>query len=340
MSDQKPRWQQRPEGSNWGDFGADDQLGRMNLVTPECVRRAAREVREGLSFCLSLPLDYPGGNKLNVRRHPPSYRPTADGSVQYYNYRVATQTPGHTDVISDDAVTLHTQYSTQWDSFAHVGSAFDADGDGVAETVYYNGWRGGLHILGPQDPGGMGARRLGVEHMAVKAVQTRGAMVDLFRLHGRTRGFVGYDALMRALEHDRVELQSGDILCLYTGFADLVMEMGGDPDPAQLHNACAVLDGRDTRLLQWIADSGIAALAADNYAVEGLPARSGALPCAAAPLHELCLFKQGIALGELWLLGPLARWLRSHARCHFMLTAPPLRLPGAVGSPLTPVGTV
>lgn len=29
------RWKNRPEGSNWGDFGPDDQLGRMNLITPE-----------------------------------------------------------------------------------------------------------------------------------------------------------------------------------------------------------------------------------------------------------------------------------------------------------------
>ena len=50
------RWQKRPEGSTWGDFGDDDQRGRMNLVTPERVRAAAGEVREGLSFCLSLPL--------------------------------------------------------------------------------------------------------------------------------------------------------------------------------------------------------------------------------------------------------------------------------------------
>jgi hypothetical protein len=39
-------------------------------------------------------------------------------------------------------------------------------------------------------------------------------------------------------------------------------------------------------------------------------------------------------------LSPLAQWLREHRRFRFLLTAPPLRLPGAVGSPLTPVATV
>ena len=61
------RWKHRPEGSNWGDFGADDQLGRLNLLTPEKVRQGVAEVKEGITFCLSLPLDYPGGSKLNPR---------------------------------------------------------------------------------------------------------------------------------------------------------------------------------------------------------------------------------------------------------------------------------
>ena len=62
------RWKHRPEGSNWGDFGDDDQLGSLNHITPDRVCAAVGEVREGLSFCLSLPLDFPGGTALNQRR--------------------------------------------------------------------------------------------------------------------------------------------------------------------------------------------------------------------------------------------------------------------------------
>jgi hypothetical protein len=58
------------------------------------------------------------------------------------------------------------------------------------------------------------------------------------------------------------------------------------------------------------------------------------------PLHNLCLFKLGMPLGELWHLTELNRWLRAHGRTRFLLTAPPLRLPGAVGSPATGVATV
>ena len=64
------RWKNRPEGSNWGDFGPDDQIGRLNWLGPEQVLKGVAEVREGRTFCLSMPLDYPGGNLLNPARHP------------------------------------------------------------------------------------------------------------------------------------------------------------------------------------------------------------------------------------------------------------------------------
>jgi hypothetical protein len=117
--------------------------------------------------------------------------------------------------------------------------------------------------------------------------------------------------------------------------------MGHEPDVAVLRETGGALDGGDRRLLQWITDSGLAALIADNYAVEErvakpAPGYHGAL----LPLHEHCLFKLGIHLGELWHLTPLAEWLHARGRYRFLLTAPPLRLPGAVGSPATPVATV
>ena len=58
------------------------------------------------------------------------------------------------------------------------------------------------------------------------------------------------------------------------------------------------------------------------------------------PLRAHCLFKLGVVLGEIWYLSALADWLKAHQRNRFLLTAPPLRLPGAVGSPAPPVGRV
>jgi Putative cyclase len=337
------RWKRRPEGSNWGDFGPDDQLGRLNLLTAERVRRGLAEAREGLVFCLSLPLDYPGGNKLNPRRLPPRRLAVLRNGRAYYNYRWDAEQPGLTDVSCDEAVLLYSQYSTQWDSLAHVGSLFDADGDGVPEIVYYNGFRAGEHLIGPpgDEAGEVEARALGIEHMAATGVQGRGVMIDLEAHLGRARTAVGYDLLMRILEADRVEVEAGDMICLHTGFAEMLLGMRKEPNAAALHHSCAVLDGRDARLLRWIGESGLAALIADNHAVEARPqAADPGYRGPLLPLHEHCLFKLGIHLGELWHLSELARWLRRHGRSRFLLTAPPLRLPGAVGSPVTPVATV
>jgi kynurenine formamidase len=351
---QPSRWKQRPAGSTWGDFGPDDQCGRMNLLTPEKVMQGMREVREGIAFNLSLPLDFPGGNVLNPRRMPPVLRPTLRGGKVNMNYQLRCDDPSCTDVISDDLVVMHLQYSTQWDSLAHVGSVFDTQGDGQPQPVYYNGYCAGVDVIGPESAAGAGifdfgqvprestsrATRLGIENMSARCVQGRAVMIDLHAHVGRERALVDFDMLQDILRKDGVSVEPGDMVCLHTGFAQMLLEMNREPDAHALEHSCAVLQGRDERLLQWITDSGLAALIADNYAVEAAPATHRPGACASLPLHEHCLFKLGVHLGELWHLTPLADWLRAHQRNRFLLTAPPLRLPGAVGSPATPIATV
>ena len=151
------RWKRRPEGSTWADWGEDDQLGRLNLLTPAKVLEGIAEVREGITFCLSLPLDYPGGTALNARRHPPVLRPTLRNGKSNFLYQLAADDAELVDVINDDAAVLHLQYSTQWDSLAHVGQMFDANDDGVVEPVFYNGFKGGEDIVGPSSVDGAGA---------------------------------------------------------------------------------------------------------------------------------------------------------------------------------------
>src|SRR6478735_7215929 len=177
---EQTRWKRRPEGSTWGDFGPDDQCGRMNLLTPQKVLQGMREVREGLTFNLSLPLDFPGGSVLNPRRMPPVLRPTVRNGKANMNYQLRCDDPSCTDVISDDLVVMHLQYSTQWDSLAHVGSMFDAQGTGEPQALYYNGFRAGIDVVGPDSAAGAGifdfakvprestsgARKLGIENMS------------------------------------------------------------------------------------------------------------------------------------------------------------------------------
>src|SRR5436189_2173205 len=137
--------------------------------------------------------------------------------MPYIAYPLSREDPRYLDVICDDIVEMTLQYSTQWDSLAHVGQLFDADGDGKAEPVFYNGYRPGVDIVGPSDvddAGGIGtvpakstsrAGALGIENMAAKGVQGRGVMIDLHAHVGRARAAIGYDQMMRILEQDKVQ---------------------------------------------------------------------------------------------------------------------------------------
>ena len=336
------RWKQRPPGSTWGDFGADDQLGRVNLLTPQNTLKAIKEVKEGLRFCLSLPLDIPANSALNVRRQPPEFKAVIRGGHVAFNLPLSKIDPWRTEVNCDEAVTLYMQHSTQWDSFAHMGAMFDADGDGEPEPVYYNGHQVVGTDTGEPRFGPVGTHKLGIEHMAKACIQGRGVMVDLHAHFADTHKAIGYDELMRVLESDGVDIEQGDLLCLHTGYAQRLLEDPEVSDPVALNERYTGLDGRDERLQHWITDSGVVALIADNRAVEF--EHQGPPPgVALAPLlgiHELCLFKLGVHLGELWYLTELARWLRTHNRHYFFLTAPPLNLPGAVGSPANAIATV
>jgi len=330
-----PRWTKRPDGSNWGDFGADDQRGRLNLITPERRRAAAAEVREGLAFSLSLPLDFPRGAGMTEARLPPQIFATKLNGEDTYNLRYS---PAHRDIACDDAAVLYLQRSTQWDALAHMGALYDVDETGE-QRVYYNGYRAGTDIVGPDQSGGPRALALGVENMAETGLQGRGVLIDLRAHCGDRRVAFNYDMLTEVMTQQKIEVEEGDIVCFHTGMADLIVAAGDDRELAmQAFSSCAVIDSSDPRVLEWISDTGIVALAADNFGIED--AHPDAPDGILMPLHHHCIFKLGMPLGELWRLGALADWLRSNHRSRFLLTAPPLALPGAVGSPVTPVATV
>jgi hypothetical protein len=95
-----------PPGNAWGLFGDDDELGMLNLLTPETTRDAAREIREDIRIALDWPLNKPS--------HPTFER-------QRFHHEILHRA-GPT-FMNDDAVHMNTQSSTQWDGFRHYGNA-------------------------------------------------------------------------------------------------------------------------------------------------------------------------------------------------------------------------
>ena len=320
------RWLKRPVGSNWGEFGDDDQIGQMHLVTPERRLRAIAEAREGQVFLLGLPLDHPKG-QIFPNRHPPLLAPTIgqDGAAMY-DWAIK----GATDVINDDRVTMDLQFSSQWDGLSHYGVCFDADGDGVAEHVFYNGYRSDTDFVQPADGVAPRAKKLGIENLSRTCVQGRGVLVDVREFSRLPYGRIGFESLMTAIQAQGATVEAGDFLCLYTGYGDLLLQGGAALDWPAL-NACPGLDGSDPAMLDWIGRSGVVAICADNPMVEKIDGIERCADAVSSPVHEHCLVKLGIHLGELWHFGEIAAWLAAHKRAHFLLTAPPLNLPGRGG---------
>ena len=254
------------------------------------------------------------------------------------------------DVWADDQVTLWLQYSTQWDSLAHVGAEFDADGDGVAESVYYNGYRAGVDLVGPSaDARGDGAghacfaHHLGLEHMAFHGVQGRGVLVDLVHHLGHDAQAVKLETLQEIMAADDVVVEPGDMLLLHTGFATKVLEWNKEPDPVKIHRMCR--RARPARRVAARVDRGVADLGADRRQLRGRGdarrrlrwSTASARCCRSTTSACSSSASRSVRCGT---SHELATWLREHDRSRFLLTAPPLRLPGIVGSPLTAIATV
>ena len=55
------------------------------------------------------------------------------------------------------------------------------------------------------------------------------------------------------------------------------------------------------------------------------------------PLHQVVIPNLGLTIGEMWNLDALAEACASAGRWEFLLSAPPLPITGAVGSPVNPV---
>jgi kynurenine formamidase len=111
--------------SAWGLFGPDDNLGLVNLMTPERIAAAARLVRRGQLFCLDLPLGSISPALAAFRGTPRHHVLHPPGTV------------GFDDVYDN----FYPQASSQWDSLAHVGYAPDQMYNGATEQEILAGTR-------------------------------------------------------------------------------------------------------------------------------------------------------------------------------------------------------
>jgi kynurenine formamidase len=294
--------------SNWGRWGADDERGTLNLITPEVVKRAAGCVRRGRVFNLGLAFGADGPQPgVGVRFNPLHYmsavaQPIGGGSLAC--------------CYSDDVVHMPLQCATQWDALAHVHY----------EGQLYNGFRADEVLTAS------GALRGAIDKAAVDGIVSRGVLLDVARQRGVER--LAADVVIDPADLDAaarsagVDLSPGDVLLVRTGHIRVFTE---DRDRQSFSDASP---GLGMACAEWLRERDIAAVCADNVAVEPLP---GAVPGVPIPLHMLCIRDMGMLFGEMLDLEALARDCVEDGVYEFLFTAPPLAVTRAVGSPINPL---
>ncbi|HVB56951.1 MAG TPA: cyclase family protein, partial [Candidatus Acidoferrales bacterium] len=174
---------------NWGRWGADDELGTLNNISPLDIVNAARLIRRGKAFSLALNFDSNGPqNGLWGNRFNPIHTMTASG-VDAIADRQEAIGLRH----ADDIVTMPLQCGTQWDALGHI---FFGD-------KMWNGYDARLVDSN-------GAHKNGIEKTKDKMVG-RGVLLDIPRFKGvdfLEDGYgIGTDELEKCAAVQKVEIR-------------------------------------------------------------------------------------------------------------------------------------
>jgi kynurenine formamidase len=299
--------------SNWGRWGEDDVLGTLNFLTEAKRREGAALIRRGASFSLSLPFDMNGPQKGWRRRTNPVHTMLDTGT----DAALGNQGFPHGIGGADDVIAMPLQCSTQWDGLGHI---FD---HGMA----WNGRRAEKVVTSDGD------LVTGIEHMAAP-VAGRGVLLDVGRAIGEDGELpdafaITGEQLDATAEAQGVAVGRGDLVLVRTGQlararrGDGWGEYAGGPAPGLSFTAAG-----------WLHGSEIAGIATDTW---GFEVRPNEFEHAFQPLHQVAIPHIGLLIGEMWDLDALAADCAADGRYEFWLTAAPLPVTGAVGSPVNPI---
>ena len=305
-----PKWfhELAREVSNKGRWGPDDELGTMNLITPEATMRGVRCAKTGRSFSLALPLHHDGPQTGRIPNR-----------INPIHTMIGINTPFMGDpektCLSDDIIVMGTQSATHWDGLAHASYA----------GHIYNGFPATTVVAEA------GATRCGIEK--VKTIVTRGLLLDVAATKGVRRLDAAYpivpEDLDAAAARAGVSVEPGDILLVRTGQQEHLF--AGDRDAYRLP-----APGLSYSSVRWLREKDVAAVATDNFTFEVWPAEDAAV---VLPVHLLHLVDMGMMQGQHWFLDDLAEDCARDGVYEFLLHASPEPIVGGTGSPVNPVAT-
>jgi kynurenine formamidase len=297
--------------SNWGRWGEDDQIGTLNLVTPEVRRRAAASVLTGQAVPLSLVFSANGVQVQDGRGVP--------GRINPVRTMLATNLPMGPDpavAYSDDIVVTPLQAATHWDALSHVS------------------WRGQMYNGVPADAVDYaGAHKLSMDK--VESIVTRGVLLDVARHQGVDSlpgGFEVTADLLRATEQSQgSEVLPGDAVLVRTG--QMRHFLAGDLARYSSPNSGL---GPDCAL--YFKERDVSAVGIDTRSFDLTTPLT--VPEVVLPSHVLCLVMLGLHAGQNFVLEQLGEHCAEENRYHFLLDASPLRFERSTGGPVNAVAVL
>ncbi|MEU5049624.1 cyclase family protein [Streptomyces sp. NPDC021096] len=291
--------------NNWGRWGADDEIGTLNLITDTVVRTAAATVTTGRRVPLALPLQQDGVQTGVIPGRVNPLHTMVAINVELFG-------PG-TVATSDDTVTMGLQAGTHWDGLCHVSHGGKLYNGRPADSITA---RGRAAFSGIEKAG----------HIA-----SRGVLLDVARARGVDRLQDGHavtpEDLEAAEELAGVTVGSGDIVLVRTG--QIQRYLTGDKQAYAYPSP-----GLSIRTPEWFHARDVAAVANDTLTFEIFPPEIEDLWL---PVHALDLVEMGMPQGQNWNLEVLSEACAEERRYAFLLVAMPEPFVGGVGTPVSPV---
>ncbi|KOS39913.1 hypothetical protein ACN38_g9222 [Penicillium nordicum] len=297
-----------PRGNAWGRFGKDDQLGTLNLLTPERVVAAAKEIQTGVRISLDWPLSMPSHPSFN--RDP-------------FKQKLVLRNP---NCVYDDILTFNSQGSTQWDGFRHYANQ--------KSRQFYNGYTTeeiessdiiGIHSI--CEHGGITGRGVLLDY--AEWATTRSISISALNSEAIT-----LENLKRVVKDHNLNFQKGDILFIRSGFTAAYNKLDNQQRKDLALRSSPDFSGVEATesMVRWLWEHQFSAVAGDAPSFERAPIR-GAHADPNFNLHEWVLAGWGTPIGEMFDLEKLSEHCKAIGRYSFFLSSMPLKVIGGVASP-------
>jgi kynurenine formamidase len=283
--------------SNWGRWGADDQIGAVNLITPAKRKQAAALVKEGVTVSLA--------TDVNTER-------AADNGSPYEHEITQAGPTGAADKLS---VSFHGYAHTHLDAFAHR---------------FFDGkmWNGLSYEEVTKEAGAKKNSIYGLHN----GIFTRGILMDMPRLKNvpyLEPGTRIYPDDLEAWERKAgMKVSPGDAVFVRTGRWARRAALGP-------WNAGRESAGLDASVIPWLKQRGVALLGSEAAQDAGPPQQGSEL--GPLPLHDFALIMLGIHLFDDTNLEALSETAAARQRWEFLLSAAPLPVRNGTGSPINPI---